>query len=49
MSIMSSICADADLEVVRAAVARAMAKATTEEAKILLQEVLRECEENICE
>jgi hypothetical protein len=49
MSIMSSVCADRDLEVVRKAIKKAKAKAKTDEAKVLLQEVLEECEENICE
>lgn len=49
MSIISSICADYHLQVIRKAIKKARAKAKTDEAKVLLQEVLEECEENIFE
>jgi HEAT repeat protein len=47
--IRSSICADTHIKIVRAAIAEALAKAKTEEAKKLLSEVLEQCEANICE
>lgn len=49
MSIQSAICAEAAVSVVRKAVAKALAKAKTEEAKRLLKEVLDACEEGISE
>jgi hypothetical protein len=47
MSMVSEICAEAHIKIVRAAVAKAMAKAKTEEARKLLSEVLKACEANI--
>lgn len=44
-----AICAEAHIKVVRQAVAEALAKATTEEARRLLEEVLLKCEREIDE
>jgi HEAT repeat protein len=47
MSICGAINAENDLGIVRRAVAEALAKAQTEEAKKLLREVLKKCEAQI--
>ena len=49
MSMVSAICAEAHIKVIREAIAKALAKAKTVEAKKLLSEVLEQCEANICE
>jgi hypothetical protein len=49
MSMVSAICAEAHINIVRAAMAEALAKAKTEEARRLLSEVLEQCEANIYE
>jgi len=49
VSIISAICADHHLQIVKNAIDGAKAKATTEEAKTLLDEVLRYCQERISE
>lgn len=47
--IRSSICADTHIKIIRAAIAEALAKAKTAEARKLLCEVLDQCEAGICE
>jgi hypothetical protein len=49
MSIFSSICAEHHLEIVKRAIAKAVAQAQTEEAKALLNQVQQECEAQITE
>jgi hypothetical protein len=49
MSMFSTLAAEAHLQVVREAIAKAMDKAKTEEARKLLREVLKECENEIAE
>ena len=49
MSMVSAICAEAHIKVIREAIAEALAKAKTAEARKLLCEVLDQCEAGICE
>ena len=49
MSMVSEICAEAHIKIVRDAVAKAMSKVRTEEARKLLSEVLKACEANIAD
>ena len=47
MSMFSAVAAEGHLKVVREAIAKALEKAKTEEARKLLKEVLKECASKI--